>query len=100
MELTDKPGNESEHKGGRLKRAFKTAKPILNLSPEQDEKIKQLFKDFREKKRVIIQEGGDNMNDNIHTIKKERKQRLMDVLNDDQKKILKEHLRELRNQVN
>ena len=39
------------------------------------------------------------MNDNMHAIKKERKQRLKDVLNDDQKKILKEYLREARNQA-
>ena len=100
MELSDKPINEREHKGGRLKQALKAAKPVLNLSLEQDENIKGLFKDFREKKRAIIQEGGDNMNDNIHAIKKERKQRLKEVLNDDQKKILKEYLRESRNLSN
>ena len=53
MELFDKPANEREHKGGRLKQAFKAAKPILNLSSEQDEKIKGLFKDFREKNVLL-----------------------------------------------
>ena len=96
MELFDKPGNEKQHKGGRLKQALKAAKPALNLSAEQEEKIKEIFRNFREKKRAVIQEGGDNMNDNLLSVKKERKQQLMGVLNDDQKKILKEKLRELK----
>jgi len=96
MELFDKPGNEKQHKGGRLKQALKAAKPALNLSAEQEEKIKEIFRNFREKKRAVKQEGGDNMNENLLSVKKERKQQLMGVLNDDQKKILKEKLRELK----
>lgn len=99
MELIDKPDNEKKQKGGRLKQALKAARPILNLSAEQDEKIKEVFRNFREKKRAVEQEGGNNMNDNLRSVKKERKQQLMGVLNDDQKKILKEKLRELKDNV-
>lgn len=97
MELSNMPGNEKQQKGGRLKQALKIAKPALNLSAEQDEKIKAIFKNFREKKRILIEKGGDAMNDDLHRAKKERKQQLMSVLNDEQKKILKDHLRALKN---
>jgi hypothetical protein len=96
MELTDKPGDEKNQKGGRLKQALKATRPTLNLSAEQDEKIKEIFRNFREKKHALNQQGGDNMNDDLRSAKKERKQQLMGVLNDDQKKILKEKLRELK----
>lgn len=99
MELPGMPGNEKQQKGGRLKQALKAAKPALNLSAEQDEKIKAIFKNFREKKRILIEKGGDTMNDDLHSAKKERKQQLMSVLNDGQKKILKDHLRELKNKT-
>ena len=96
MESIDKPGDEQKQKGGRLKQALRAAKPALNLSAEQEEKIKEIFRNFREKKRAVKQEGGETMNDNLLSIKKERKQQLMGALNDDQKKILKEKLRELK----
>jgi hypothetical protein len=96
MESFDNSGNEKKQKGGRLKQALKAARPNLNLSAEQDEKIKEMFRNFREKKRAIMQQGGDSLNDNLHSVKKERKQQLMSALNDDQKKILKEKLRELK----
>jgi len=96
MESLDNTGNEKQQKGGRFKQALNAAKPTMNLSAEQDQKIKEIFRNFREKKRAVIQEGGDNMNDNLLSVKKERKQQLMGALNDDQKKILKEKLRELK----
>ena len=99
MELSDMPGNEKQQKGGRLKQALKAARPALNLSAEQDEKIKAIFKNFREKKRILIEKGGDAMDDDLHSAKKARKQQLMSVLNDDQKKILKDHLKELKNKT-
>ncbi len=97
MELPGMPGNERQQKGGRLKQALKAARPALNLSAEQDEKIKAIFKNFREKKRLLNEKGGVAMNDQLHAAKKERKQQLMGVLNDNQKMILKDHLRELKN---
>lgn len=99
MGLPDMPGNEKQQKGGRLKQALKAARPALNLSAEQDEKIKTIFKNFREKKHMLIEKGGDTMNDDLHSAKKERKQQLMGVLNDEQKKVLKDHLRELKNKT-
>jgi hypothetical protein len=96
MESVDNAGNEKKQKGGRLKQALTATRPNLNLSAEQHEKIKEIFMNFREKKRAITQQGDDNLKDNLHSVKQERKQQLMSALNDDQKKILKEKLRELK----
>ncbi|HEX5154614.1 MAG TPA: hypothetical protein VFW07_24375 [Parafilimonas sp.] len=96
MELSDKPGGEKKQKGGRLKQALKAAKSTLNLSAEQDQKIKEIFRSFREKKQAVTQQDGDTMNDNLSSLKKERKQQIMAVLNDEQKKILKDKLKELK----
>jgi len=99
MELTNQPGNEKQQKGGRFKQALKAAKSTMNLSAEQDQKIKDIFKAFREKKRAVTQQGGDTLNDNLRSVKKERKQQIMGVLNDQQKKILKDKLNELKGNV-
>jgi hypothetical protein len=96
MESFDNTGNEKKQKAGRLKQALKAARPNLNLSAEQDEKIKEIFRNFREKKGAIMQQGGNNLSDNLRSVKKERKQQLMSALNDGQKKILKEKLKELK----
>jgi hypothetical protein len=99
MESFGNTGNEKQQKGGRFKQALKAAKPNLNLSAEQDQKIKEIFRNFREKKHAVTQAGGDNLNDNLQSVKKERKQQIMAVLNDEQKKILKDKLKELKGNV-
>ena len=99
MESFDKPDNEKKQKGGRLKQALRAARPALNLSAEQDQNIKEIFRSFREKKHAVTQAGGDNLNDNLQSVKKERKQQIMAVLNDEQKKILKDKLKELKGNV-
>ena len=99
MESLDNTGNEKQQKGGRFKQALNAAKPTMNLSAEQDQKIKEIFRNFREKKHALTQAGGDNLNDNLHSAKKERKQQIMGVLNDEQKKILKDKLKELKGGV-
>ena len=99
MESLDNTGNEKQQKGGRFKQALNAAKPTMNLSAEQDQKIKEIFRNFREKKHALTQAGGDNLNDNLRSAKKERKQQIMGVLNDEQKKILKDKLKELKGGV-
>ena len=96
MGLFDKPGNEQEHTGGGLRQIFEAAKPALNLSAEQEQKIKEIFKEFREERNDLRDAAGNNMRDDIRAVRKETKQQLMDVLNDDQKEIIQKHLRERR----
>jgi hypothetical protein len=99
MESLDNTGNEKKQKGGRFKQALKAAKPTMNLSAQQEQKIKEIFRNFREKKRAATQQGGDNLDDNLRSVKKERKQQIMAVLNDEQKTILKNKLKELKGNV-
>ena len=99
MESFGNTGNEKQQKGGRFKQALKAAKPTMNLSAEQEQKIKEIYRNFREKKQAIAQQGGDNLDDNLHSVKKERRQQIMAVLDDNQKRILKDKLKELKGNV-
>src|SRR5205809_7952546 len=99
MGLFDKLRGGAEHKRNRLLQVIESAKPALNLSAEQEQKIKEIFRDFREERRDLKDEGGDNMRDDIGAARKEAKQKLMAVLNDDQKKILEEKLQQWKDQA-
>ena len=99
MGLFDKLTGGAEHKGNRLRQVFEMAKPALNLSAEQEQKIKEIFRDFREERHDLKEEGGDGMRDDIRAARQEAKQKLMDVLNDDQKKILEENLQKWKDQA-
>jgi len=92
-------GKGGEHKGGRLKQVFELAKPALHLSSEQEQKIMEIFKEFGEERRDIKHESGDNAREEIRAARKEAKQKLMAVLNDDQKKILEENLSKWKDQA-
>ena len=70
-----------------------------NGRSKQEQKIKEIFRNFREKKQAIAQQGGDNLDDNLHSVKKERRQQIMAVLDDNQKRILKDKLKELKGNV-
>ena len=84
--------NEGEHKGGRLKQAFETAKPALHLSPDQEAQIQSIFKDFREERKELKTGGGEDAREAIRSARKGAKQKILDVLNDDQRQVLEQHL--------
>jgi len=96
MGLFDK--NNGQHKGGRLQQVFEVAKPALNLSAQQEAQITEIFTQFREERREL-KSGGDNARDEIRTARREAKQKIMAVLNDDQKRILEENLSKWKGQA-
>ena len=98
MGLFGNRGN-GEHKGGRLKQAFETAKPALNLSQQQENQITAIFKDFSEERRELKGSGGDDSKEAIRAARKEAKQKIMAVLSDDQKRILEEHMSQWKDQA-
>ena len=89
MGLFDKTGKQ----GGRLKQVFEMAKPVLNLSPQQETQITEIFKQFREERQGLKSGGGDNAGEEIKAARKETRQKIMAVLNDDQKRIFEENLK-------
>lgn len=95
MGVFDNHNSGNEHKGGALRQALEAARPELNLSADQEQKVKEIFKDFREERVDLKDEGGANMREDIRTARQEFKQKLMTILNDDQGKILHRHLKEL-----
>jgi hypothetical protein len=98
MGLFNKRGGD-EHKGGRLKQIFETAKPVLHLSPEQEQRIGEIFKEFREERQDLKSEGGDAAKENIRTARRQVKEKLMAVLNDDQKKIFEDNITKWKEQA-
>ena len=84
--------DDGEHKGGGLKQIFEMAKPVLYLSPEQEQKITEIFKEFREERQGLKSGGGDSARENIRTARQQAKEKLMAVLNDDQKRIFEENI--------
>lgn len=98
MGLFGKSGSEKEHKGG-LKQVIEAAKPELNLSATQEQQIKELFKNLREERKDLKSAGGDNMREEIRAARRQAKQQLLNVLNDDQKRIFEKHLHELKNEA-
>ncbi|MEO8712979.1 MAG: hypothetical protein ABI405_12685 [Parafilimonas sp.] len=97
MGLFDKPTG-GEHKGG-LRQIFEAAKPELNLSADQEQKIKEIFKDLRDERHDLKDESGDNMQDDMRANRQQAKQKIMDILNADQQKIIHQHLNEWRNKT-
>ncbi len=96
MGLFNNHGNDAEHKGGGLRQAFEIAKPQLNLSSEQERQITEIFRDFREERQDLKTSGNDTMRDDLRAARQERKQKIMAVLNEDQKKILQANLQKFR----
>jgi Spy/CpxP family protein refolding chaperone len=96
MGLFDNFNSGHEHKGSHLKQAFEAAKATLNLSAEQEWKIKDIFSDLREERREIKDSDDDDMRDDLRGARQETRQKIMAVLNDEQKIILKKHLQALR----
>lgn len=97
MGLFGKSGGEKEHKGG-LKQVIEAAKPELNLSAMQEQQIKEVFKNLREERQKLKSAGSDNMREETRAARKQAKQQLLNVLNDDQKRIFEKYLHELRDQ--
>lgn len=91
MSLFD--NTNQEHKGG-LRQVFEAAKPALNLTADQEQKIKEIFKNFREERHDIKDSGADNMRDDMRNARQETRHQVMNVLNDEQKKNLQKHLSE------
>jgi len=88
--------NKGEGKGGGLRQAFETAKPELNLSADQEQRIKEIFKGFREERQDLKAAGNDSMRNDLQAARQERRQKVMAVLNEEQKKILQAALQKLR----
>jgi vacuolar-type H+-ATPase subunit H len=83
---------KGEHKGGGLQQIFETAKSALNLSADQEQKITDIFNEFREERQGLKKDGGDNAKESIRAARQQAKQKIMDVLNDNQKKIFEENI--------
>jgi len=96
MGLFNNNDNSAEQKGGGLRQAFEMAKPALNLSADQEKQIREIFKDFREERQDLKTTGNNGMHDDLRAARQERRQKIMTVLNADQKKILQENLQKLR----
>lgn len=100
MGLLDKFSGKNENKSGGLKQIIESAKPLLNLTPQQDEQITEIIKGFRGERKEFKSEGGDNMRSEIKSARQETMQKIKDVLNDDQKRSLEESIRKHRNESN
>ncbi|MBS1748011.1 MAG: hypothetical protein JST21_17745 [Bacteroidetes bacterium] len=96
MGLLDNLTGGADRKGG-FRQIFETIKPSLNLTDDQEQKIREIFKNFRQERAEIKETGGDDMKDGLHEARHEAKEQILALLNDDQKKIVQQKLRELRN---
>ena len=87
-------GNDNENPGfrGKFRQIFEIAKPSLKLSEEQEEKIREIFKEFQTERKGLKTIQVINQHDQIKEARKKAKQKLMDVLNTDQKKIFTENI--------
>ena len=74
-------------------------KPVLHLSPEQEQRVGEIFKEFREERQDLKSEGGDAAKENIRNARRQVKEKLMGVLNDDQKKIFEENVTKWKDQA-
>ena len=99
MSLLKNIFGKEENKGGKFNRIIELAKPALNLTPDQDQKITDVLKNFREEKQGLKSGGGDNMRDDMHTARHEAMQKIKDVLNEDQKRIFEENISKWRDEV-
>lgn len=96
MGLIDNLTGGADHKGG-FRQVFEAIKPSLNLSADQEQKIREIFKNFRQERAELKETGGDDMKEGLHDARHEAKEQILALLNDDQKKTVQQHLRELRN---
>lgn len=96
MGLLDNLTGDTGHKGG-LRQAFEMIKPQLNLSGDQEQKIHEIFKNFREERSEIKSNAGDNVKEQMHDARHNVREQIMGLLNEDQRKILKQKLQDLRN---
>ena len=92
-------GQAGQGRGGRLKQIFEMAKPQLNLSPEQEQQILSIFQEFREERRDLKQTAGGNMQEGIREARHEAKDKIMAVLNEQQRTILEENFRKWKQQA-
>ena len=92
MGLFDKK-EDGGARAGRFKQAFEAAKPVLRLSSEQENQITAVFNDFRDERRELKTWSREDAPEAIRAARKETKQKIMAILNDDQKRILEENLK-------
>jgi Spy/CpxP family protein refolding chaperone len=85
-------GSGNARKGGGLRQMYELAKPALHLSADQESKIEALLKDLREE-RESIKSSGDNNQEQLRTARQQARQKLMDVLNPEQKAIWQENIK-------
>lgn len=85
--------------GGRFKQIFEMAKPQLNLRAEQEQQISSIFREFRGERQDLKQTGGDAMQQGIRDARNEAKDKIMAVLNDEQKKVLEENFQKWKQQT-
>ena len=57
----------------------------LNLTSDQLEKMKAAFQQFRTERKAAKEGGGDNIKDQIHDIRQELKDHILNILNPEQK---------------
>ena len=85
--------------GGRFKQIFEMAKPELNLSAEQEQQITSIFKEFRGERQDLKQTGGDAMQQGIKDARHDAKDKIMTLLNDDQKKVFEANFQKWKQQA-
>ena len=99
MGLFDKKNDRGEHKGGRFKQAFEAARPMLRLSPEQENQIARIFNEFRDERKDLKNSSREDAPEAIRAARKEAKEKVMAVLTEDQKRILQENLQKWKEQA-
>jgi Spy/CpxP family protein refolding chaperone len=76
--------------GGRFRELFEQLKPELNLTADQEIKIKEIFREFRQERREVKQSGGGAAE--IKESRQEAKQKIREILNPDQLAILRDKM--------
>ncbi len=105
MGLLDKLGGG--HVGGghhnKFRQIFEMAKPVLNLSDDQERQAKEIFRDFRED-RQDIKEAGDkdgdgNLQHEMKDARQDAKEKILALLTPEQKKLFDENIQKWRGMV-
>ena len=91
--------SEKENKGAGLKKILELAKPSLNLTQDQEQRINEIIKGFRDERKDLKSQGGDNMRGDIKDARHETIQKIKDVLNDNQKQIFEQNIHNWREQA-
>lgn len=95
-------GNKNGQKG-KFRQIFELAKPMLNLSAEQEKQARDIFMEFRQDRQNLKKEGdssGDgDIKSEMQEARQEAKHKIMALLTADQKKIFEDNIQKWRSQI-